>query len=77
MGPLDVLGPMREMEVFIEALELKRAVFRGDHASNWLVLKGTLGADRERLLDELRAALAAPRPRRCGPLGRGGRKELL
>ena len=31
-----------------------------DHASNWLILKGTLGADKLRLLQELRAAIAAP-----------------
>ena len=47
-----------EMERFLSALELKRTVFRSDHASNWLVLKGTLGADKERLLDEVRAAMA-------------------
>jgi hypothetical protein len=35
-------------------------VFRSDHASNWLVLKGTLGRDKERLLGQLRAAIAAP-----------------
>jgi radical SAM superfamily enzyme YgiQ (UPF0313 family) len=58
--PLDVLGLMREMELFISALELKRTVFRSDHASNWLILKGTLGADKPRLLQELRAAIAAP-----------------
>lgn len=58
--PLDVLGLMREMELFISALELKRTIFRSDHASNWLVLKGTLGADKPRLLQELRAAIAAP-----------------
>jgi radical SAM superfamily enzyme YgiQ (UPF0313 family) len=58
--PLDVVGLMREMEVFVEALELKRTVFRSDHASNWLILKGTLGADKERLLAVLRAAIAAP-----------------
>lgn len=38
-----------ETEQFLSALELKRTVFRSDHASNWLVLKGTLGADKERL----------------------------
>ena len=51
---------MQEMEVFLSALELKRTVFRSDHASNWLILKGTIGADKERLLGELRAAIAAP-----------------
>jgi radical SAM superfamily enzyme YgiQ (UPF0313 family) len=58
--PLDVAGLMQEMEAMISALELKRTVFRSDHASNWLVLKGTLGADKPRLLSELRAAIAEP-----------------
>ena len=49
-----------EMEQFLAALDLKRTVFRSDHASNWLVLKGTLGADKERLLAQVRQAIAAP-----------------
>ena len=49
-----------EMEQFLAALELKRTVFRSDHASNWLVLKGTLGAEKERLLAQVRQAVAAP-----------------
>ena len=58
--PLDVPGLMQEMEHLVAALELKRTVFRSDHASNWLILRGTLGADKPRLLEELRAAIAAP-----------------
>ena len=58
--PLSVLGLMQEMERFLSQLELKRTVFRSDHASNWLILKGALGADKPRLLQELRAAIAAP-----------------
>lgn len=58
--PLSVLGLMQEMEILLSTLELKRTVFRSDHASNWLVLRGTLGADKERLLRDLRAAIAAP-----------------
>ncbi len=58
--PLGVLGLMQEMELFVSELDLKRTVFRSDHASNWLILKGTLGADKPRLLQELRAAIAAP-----------------
>lgn len=49
-----------EMEAFLSRLELKRTVFRSDHASNWLVLKGTLGADKERLLAQVRQAITAP-----------------
>lgn len=58
--PLDQSGLFREMERFLAGLELKRTVFRSDHASNWLVLKGTLGADKERLLATVRQAIAAP-----------------
>ena len=49
-----------EMEQFLTLLDLKRTVFRSDHASNWLVLKGTLGADKERLLAQVRQAVIAP-----------------
>ena len=58
--PLGVPDLMQEMERLVGALELKRTVFRSDHASNWLILRGTLGADKPRLLQELRAAIAAP-----------------
>lgn len=58
--PLGVTELMQEMELFLSHLELDRTVFRSDHASNWLVLKGTLGADKPRLLRELRGAIAAP-----------------
>jgi radical SAM superfamily enzyme YgiQ (UPF0313 family) len=58
--PLGVLELMQEMEIFISHLDLKRTVFRSDHASNWLILRGTLGADKERLLGDLRRAIAAP-----------------
>jgi radical SAM superfamily enzyme YgiQ (UPF0313 family) len=65
--PLSILGLMQEMELLISQLDLKRTVFRSDHASNWLILKGTLGADKARLLQELRAAIAAPEAARLRP----------
>jgi len=65
--PLSILGLMQEMELFISQLELKRTVFRSDHASNWLILKGTLGADKPRLLQELQAAIAAPEAAKLRP----------
>lgn len=49
-----------ETEQLLSALELERTVFRTDHASNWLVLKGTLGADKARLLAQVRQAIATP-----------------
>jgi radical SAM superfamily enzyme YgiQ (UPF0313 family) len=57
---LDILGLLREMEHFITRLELARTVFRSDHASNWLSLRGELPRDKDRLLTELRAAIAVP-----------------
>lgn len=49
-----------EMYRFLSALELKRTVFRSDHASNWLILKGTLGADKTRLLTQVTTAINQP-----------------
>ena len=49
-----------EMEQLLSGLELKRTVFRSDHASNWLILKGTLGADKTRLLGQVRQAINSP-----------------
>ena len=49
-----------ETEQLLSALELKRTVFRSDHVLNWLVLKGTLGADKERLLAQVRQAIENP-----------------
>lgn len=57
---LPLPGLLAEMERFLAGLELRRTVFRSDHASNWLVLRGTLGADKARLLEQIRAARADP-----------------
>ena len=65
--PLDQHELFVEMERFLSVLDLKRTVFRSDHASNWLVLKGTLGADKERLLQQVRQAIAAPEAARLRP----------
>ncbi|MBK7664711.1 MAG: radical SAM protein [Sterolibacteriaceae bacterium] len=58
--PLGLDALFREMERFLGQLELARTIFRSDHASNWLVLKGTLGADKQRLLQQVRAAIERP-----------------
>ena len=57
---LDQTALFAEMERFVSALALRRTVFRSDHASNWLLLKGTLNMDKPRLLAEIRAAMANP-----------------
>lgn len=58
--PLGQRALFEEMEIFLEALQLQRTTFRSDHASNWLVLKGTLGAEKARMLQQVRQAIAEP-----------------
>lgn len=58
--PLNQDGLFREIRLFLEHLELDRTIFRSDHASNYLVLKGTLGRDKLRLLDEVNLAISSP-----------------
>lgn len=57
---LDQPGLFGEMRRFLGTLELDNTVFRSDHASNWLVLKGTLNADKRRLLEQLDQAIHQP-----------------
>ncbi len=47
---------LEEMEVFLEAVEVDKCIFRSDHSSNLLALKGVLAKDKPRLLQHLRAA---------------------
>jgi radical SAM superfamily enzyme YgiQ (UPF0313 family) len=65
--PLNQQELFAEMEQFIQALELKRTVFRSDHASNWLVLKGVLGAEKDRMLQEVRQAMHSPESAKLRP----------
>jgi hypothetical protein len=58
--PLNPQDLFTEMLQFLQALELKRTVFRSDHASNWLVLKGVLGAEKDRLIQEVTQAITQP-----------------
>jgi hypothetical protein len=58
--PLDQPGLFREILCLLESLDLDRTVFRSDHASNYLVLKGTLDRDKERLVGTVRSALESP-----------------
>lgn len=58
----------RELRVLMGALELKSTIFRSDHASNQLVLKGVLGKDRQKLLEQIDLAIAAPRQANLRPV---------
>jgi radical SAM superfamily enzyme YgiQ (UPF0313 family) len=62
-GEVDELSPLelaQELRDFLAALELDGTVFRSNHASNYLVLAGTLPKDQGRLVAALDAVLAKP-----------------
>ena len=58
--PLDQQSLLAELEMLLESLELKNTVFRSDHASNYLALKGVLGQDKAGLLAHIRRAIEDP-----------------
>lgn len=58
--PLQQSDLFQEIRTFIANLELTDTVFRSDHASNYLVLKGNLGADKQAMLDKIDLALNKP-----------------
>jgi radical SAM superfamily enzyme YgiQ (UPF0313 family) len=58
--PLSQRELFAEIERLLRGLELRDTVFRSDHASNYLVLKGTLGADKPGLLAQVRRAIELP-----------------
>lgn len=49
-----------ELYQFIEATQLEGVVFRSDHASNYLALKGILGRDKQLLKNKLMEAIQQP-----------------
>lgn len=54
---LEIMGLISEMGEFIRNLVLENTVFRSDHASNYLVLKGILNRDKDKLLSEIVSVL--------------------
>ncbi len=66
----DVPGLLRELRWFIEEAKPSDAIFRTNHASNYLPLAGRLPRDRDRLLATLDAALEGKVP--LVPEGRRG-----
>ncbi len=57
---LDQPALFKEIEVMLEETQLNSTIFRSDHASNYLVLKGVLGKDKQRLLQQVRGAINNP-----------------
>jgi len=58
--PLNQQELFQEMHWLLSELQLDSTIFRSDHASNYLVLKGTLGRDKERLLEQVATAMQRP-----------------
>jgi radical SAM superfamily enzyme YgiQ (UPF0313 family) len=57
---LDQHGLFQEMYWLLDTLDLENTIFRSDHASNYLVLKGTLNRDKPRLIKTVLNALENP-----------------
>ncbi|MFO8055848.1 MAG: radical SAM protein [bacterium] len=64
MGPdfefPDKKETLEELRTMIEEFELENSVFRTNHASNWLPLKGVLNRDKDDLLRIIDEALSRP-----------------
>jgi len=54
---LNTQGLFNEMLTFVGALELEKTIYRSDHISNRLALKGVLGRDKESFLKEIELAI--------------------
>jgi len=57
LGKLELFG---EMQTLLSNLQLDKTIFRSDHASNYLVLKGVLGKDKDKLLSIVATAINQP-----------------
>lgn len=57
---MDQTALFLELKHFISHLELENTIFRSDHASNYLPLKGVLGQDKAALLEQINTALYQP-----------------
>jgi len=57
---MNTLQLFEELYLFLENTNLQTTVFRSDHASNYLALKGILSKDKDQLLEKLRYAILHP-----------------
>jgi len=74
-GLVDEFTPVelaRELRTFIAALDVDGSIFRSNHASNYLTLRGTLRKDQAALLSVLDTALADPEHAPFAPEWRRG-----
>lgn len=59
-SPMTRTELLQELRDFIDLLDLDKTIFRSDHASNYLPLKGVLNKDKAMLIKQLNSALQAP-----------------
>lgn len=57
---LDSQGILKELKLMLENVNLSRCIFRSNHASNYLPLRGTLNQDRDKLVQIITTALQDP-----------------
>ena len=55
--PLDLRELLEEVKLFVANTELENTIFRSDHISNYLVLRGILSRDKERIMEDIDSAI--------------------
>ena len=58
--PMTTQDILKEMEIFIENTDLESTIFRSDHASNYIVLKGILSRDKQKFIDNIHYVINKP-----------------
>jgi radical SAM superfamily enzyme YgiQ (UPF0313 family) len=57
---MSIIELLKELRIMIEESMLKSSIFRCDHASNYLALKGVLSKDKEKILNTIDNAVSNP-----------------
>ena len=65
--PMDPMEILNELYILVDNLELSECVFRTNHASNYLPIRGTLNQDKEEILSTLRSVLDSEDTTRLRP----------
>ncbi len=65
--PMNPFELIEELKRFIENLDLKETIFRSDHASNYLILRGVLSKDKDKLMEKTNYALENPKSANLRP----------
>ncbi len=65
--PMQITDLLIEMLIFITNTNLGSTIFRNNHASNYLILNGVLGRDKQVMLDTLTYAIQNPHKAQLRP----------